>query len=250
MDAPTTADLMAATTAPTMAHRGASAVAGMPEMSPQAYDFAISRGHQVLEFSTNRTRDGHWVGVHDASLARTAGRELPPVAEQSRAEVAAIPQLLNGGPVEQFWLPEFLERYAADQVVMVDPKHGLGHMEEFLDVLDRHTSPDRVVVKFVGVGAGARAVGDAARRRGYLAAGFMYEAWYRSGELERDLEHWDLLGLEWDADPQVWQQVLTLGRPVIGHICADQHQADTARSRGAHLVQCAGVDRIEAVAVR
>lgn len=64
-----------------VAHRGASA--GHRDNSLEAFEGAILAGADMLEFDVRRTADDQLIAFHDAHVRRR------PVAEQTRAEIAA-----------------------------------------------------------------------------------------------------------------------------------------------------------------
>lgn len=240
---------MLATPGATWAHRGGSV--NWPEMSEYAYDQAVAAGYGALEFSANRTSDGVWVGVHDASLNRTSQTSgLPDISTMTWAQVQTYQNSLNsaGTPRPYYRLDAFLDKYTPTHVVIVDPKYAIGaYNTEFLNLLDAHGGPSKIVVKFYGAGSGAVALADAAAARGYQTWGYFYDTDVTSGELAAWQSHWSILGMNYDAPQSAWDAVLAYGKPVVGHIAGSQANYDTAISRGARMVQCSNVAGITAV---
>ncbi|WP_282847225.1 glycerophosphodiester phosphodiesterase [Microbacterium oxydans] len=240
---------MLATPGATWAHRGGST--NWPEMSKYAYEQAALAGYGALEFSANRTSDGVWVGVHDASLNRTSQTTgLPDISAMTWAQVQTYQNSLNaaGTPRPYYRLDQFLDDFTGTHVVIVDPKHAIGaYNTEFLNLLDAHGGNTKIVVKFYGVGAGATGLADAATARGYQTWGYFYDTDVTSGGLAADQSHWSILGMNYDAAQSAWDAVLAYGKPVVGHIAASQANYNTAISRGARMVQCANVAGIAAV---
>lgn len=240
---------MLATPGATWAHRGGST--NWPEMSKYAYEQAALAGYGALEFSANRTSDGVWVGVHDASLNRTSQTTgLPDISTMTWAQVQTYQNTLNsaGTPRPYYRLDQFLDDFTSTHVVIVDPKHAIGtYNTEFLNLLDAHGGNTKIVVKFYGVGAGATGLADAATARGYQTWGYFYDTDVTSGGLAADQSHWSILGMNYDAAQSAWDAVLAYGKPVVGHIAASQANYNTAISRGARMVQCANVTGIAAV---
>lgn len=240
---------MLATPGATWAHRGGST--NWPEMSKYAYEQAALAGYGALEFSANRTSDGVWVGVHDASLNRTSQTTgLPDISTMTWAQVQTYQNSLNaaGTPRPYYRLDQFLDDFTSTHVVIVDPKHAIGaYNTEFLNLLDAHGGNTKIVVKFYGVGAGATGLADAATARGYRTWGYFYDTDVTSGGLAADQSHWSILGMNYDAAQSAWDAVLSYGKPVVGHIAASQANYNTAISRGARMVQCANVAGIAAV---
>lgn len=233
----------------TMAHRGGSTT--WPEMSEYAYDRSVARGYNLLEFSAQRSSDGWWFGMHDNNFDRTSKETgtLPP-SFYTQADIQL--NFMNEhnadiSPRPYYGLTDFLDKYAGSNTVVVDPKNQLGYTSEFLDVLDAHGGPSRIIVKFFGVGAGGNALADAAAARGYESWGYYYEPDHLDGDMMANQSHWSILGMSWDASPSAWAGVKSFGKPVMAHICATQEQYDIAIAKGADLVQCSGVNVITAV---
>lgn len=236
---------MLATPGVTMGHRGASAVGGMPEMSRRAYRYAAStRNYPLLEFSANRTSDSVYVGCHDASINRTSGLTagtLPNLSAMTWAEVQAYNNVLNaaGQPAPYFRLDQFLDEFGTECTMHVDPKYNTGGTPQFLDLLDAHGGPDRIVLKYVGIDAAPSAMADLARARGYKTAAYVYATDWASGLLDTWQSHWDILGMEWDASTDVWSRTTTgafpgirsYGKPVLAHIIPNQAAYDTVAAK-------------------
>jgi hypothetical protein len=234
----------------TMAHRGASGVTGMPEMSERGYDYAVGQGYGILEFSANRTSDGVWVGCHDADLNRTSETSgLPAISAQTWATVQTFSNSLNDGgtPAPYYRLVDFLDKYTPTHVVFADPKFAVGSITDFLDTLDAHGGNSKIVVKYFGVGSGSNALADAATARGYQTWGYYYDADYGDGDMAANQSHWSILGMEYGASAAAWTAVQDYRKPVVGHIAASQANYDTAMANGADLVQCSRPDLIAAV---
>jgi len=237
----------------TMGHRGASGVANMPEMSERAYDYCVMRGYGILEFSANRTSDGVWIGCHDQTLDRTSQAVIGNVSSFSYATILGTYQnsLNSGGtPRPYYKLIDFLDKYTRTHVVMVDPKFGLGNQTEFLNILDAHGGPNKIMVKYYGVGSGSTALADAATARGYRTWGYYYEADYTSGDLAATQSHWTILGMEFAASGPAWTSVKSYGKKVIAHVVGSQANYNLAISNGADWVQCSRPDLITPVSIR
>lgn len=233
---------MLATPGVTMGHRGASKVPGMPEMSRRGYQYTRSRGYRMQEFSFNSTSDGVFVGVHDNTLNRTSETTgLPNLNQMTWADVQThLNSLGSGGnPVPYFRLEDFLDEFTPEATVHVDPKFNMAGSSAWLDILDAHGGPDRIVVKYVGTGVGATTIGDAARARGYLTAGYFYETDWSAGKVASEQSHWDILGMEYAASADAWSRTTTgaypgvrsYGKPVLAHIIDSQAAYDTAQAK-------------------
>lgn len=236
----------------TMGHRGASLTPGLAEMSERSYDYSVMRGYGILEFSTNRTSDGVWVGVHDASINRTSETTgLPNVQAMTRAQIAAQSNSLNNGGITQpyYDLIPFLDKYTRTHVVMVDPKASVSQVSEFLNLCDAHGGPTKIIVKFTGNSSGGAALSDAAIARGYQTWGYFYETDIGNG-FETYASRWTILGMNWDASQSAWDAVKSYGKLVVGHVCASPAAYAAAITKGANIVQCSRPDLIVPVSVR
>ena len=233
----------------TWAHRGGSA--NWPEMSEYAYDQAVARGYGALEFSTNRTSDGVWFGLHDENLNRTSQTTgLPAVSTMTWAQVQTYMNSLNsaGTPRPYYRLIDFLDKYTPNNIVLVDPKHAIGaNNTEFLNILDAHGGPSKIIVKFYGVGSGAVALADAAAARGYQTWGYFYETDITSGDMATYQSHWSILGMDYQASAGAWTTALSYGKPVAGFIVPNQAGYTTVMTRGGRFVQVGNVAGVTAV---
>lgn len=233
----------------TWAHRGGSA--NWPEMSEYAYDQAVARGYGALEFSAQRTSDGVWVGMHDPSPNRTSQTTgLPNVSAMTWAQLQGYQNSLNsaGTPRPYYRLVDFLDKFTGSHVAIADPKNAIGaHDAEFLDLLDAHGGPRKIVVKFSGVGSGAAALADAAAARGYQTWGYFYDRDLANGDLAAWQSHWSILGMEIGASAEAWAAVKSYGKPITAHIAGSQADYATAISRGARMVQTAAVAAVAPV---
>lgn len=232
----------------TWAHRGGSS--NWPEMSEYAFDKAILLGYGCLEFSTSRTSDGVWVGVHDQNLNRTSLETgMPNITDMTWAQVSAYQNKLNANGITRPYLRliDFLQKYSSKYVVVIDPKYSTDHLTELLSVLTTHGRKQATVIKFFGVGSGATAIADTASAAGFSTWGYYYEADYLSGDLNRDQGHWQLLGMDIGASAAAWAAITSYGKPVVGHIATSQAMYDQAIARGATMVQCGNVAGIKAV---
>lgn len=242
----------------TMGHRGDSET--LPEMSEYAYDQAVLRGYGVLEFSAQRTLDGWWFGLHNPDLNDAAGvTGLPNVSAMTRAEVEAYsnkihPTVLH--PSRPFYgLEDFLEKYGKTHVLMVDPKNAISYNTEFMAICEGIVDPSRLIWKYYLGGLGSdtgSSAALAALTRGWSGTwGYAYDTNVDEGSFS---EHagkaaWTMLGMNIGAAQSYWDTALSVGKPVIGHIARTQADYNTARLKGAHMVQCANVLGIKAVSI-
>ena len=54
---------------------------------------------------------------------------------------------------------------------------------------------------------------------------------------------WDILGMDYTADPTTWTAILSYGKPVIGHIVPNSAAATTALNYGAAGLMVSGVQQ-------
>lgn len=247
-----------ATPGATMAHRGGSEY--YPDMSEYAYDQAILRGFGALEFSAQRTSDGWWFGCHNPDINEVAGTTgLPNISTMTRAEVEAYANVDNptaAHPSRPFFgLEEFLDKYGASYVLMVDPKNALAFNTEFMTICESIVSKDRLMWKYYlgGVGSTGPTNGAAAAMaRGWAGTwGYCYSEDIDSGAFAEHSGNaaWTTLGLNTSANQTYWDTVLAVGKPVIGHIANSQADYDTCIAKGADMVQCADTVTIKSVSI-
>ena len=70
---------------------------------------------------------------------------------------------------------------------------------------------------------------ERAKARGYRTMAMLYP----SEVATSDLSQWDVIGMEWNAGADVWNALLTAGRPTIAHIIVNETQAQQALAKGA-----------------
>ena len=211
----------------TIAHRGGSV--SFPEMSMYAYTQSTMLGYNALEMSLARTSDGVIYGLHDATLLRTSGVDIPPEAlswEQTQAYTTF------GKPFLKF--TDLIDLYP-NHVIFVDPKHIPSSLYyEVLDIMDTH-GPERFVAKYFGI---SLAWSVQARIRGYLTWGYYYD--YNEASMDETQDRWDILGLDYNASQAVWDKMLGYGKRVVGHICPNNSAAQTALLKGATGLMISG----------
>lgn len=140
-------------------HRGDSANA--PENTLAAFDLALSKGADGVEFDVRLTRDGIPVVIHDRDLRRTAGVKTA-VSNLSALELQNIPADVEfrrkhptasvSGPVYVPTLAETLDRQdAGDEVIYVELKIDNEPPEPLVmavcDVIRESSAADRIIVK-------------------------------------------------------------------------------------------------------
>lgn len=234
---------MEAVAGATWAHRGDSFT--LPDMSEYAYDRAVMRRYGALEFSTHRTSDGVWFGIHDDTLARTSEDVglTGNITAMTWADVQTHLNTLRSGthPRPYYLLDDFLAKYT-NHVLIVDNKLGTFNTAEFLPKLAAVPNAfTHIVVKIDGSFAVARF--QEAKAAGFKVAGFWYSDSYNT-TLPARVPYTDYIGMEYIATQAIWDVVVAYGKLTWGHIAQSQAAYNTAITKGAHFVQCGNVQTI------
>lgn len=240
-------DEMVNTHGATWAHRGGSV--NWPEMSEWAYDQSVMRGYGALEFSAARTTDPWWFGLHDETTDRTSGGTFGKASLQTRAQIEAQQIVIgaSGAPRPYFGLLEFIQKYGETHVLIFDYKYARNFGPEFLNLIADNMDVDRAIYKSFGPGTNNNAA--LARQMGIKSWGFFYQEDYDDGDLASFQAQYDFLGMDLTATT-AWtgpNNVLSYGKPVVGHIASSQGQYDLAMSKGSQMVQCSNVGGIKPV---
>jgi|GEM_PF-3096807 len=219
---------------PYWAHRGGSAV--WPEMTMRAYTNAVFRGYKVLEWSAQRTSDGVWVGMHDATVDRVTAL-TGAVSEFTWAQLrnVAVDVPVGGGKIAR--LEDLLTAYP-EMVLMVDNKPAAFFETEFLPLLK--TVPnwaDQVIVKIDGSYPVAHF--ETVKAAGFKVAGYFYsvDMW----RIPERIHATDYPGLEYQASVGDWDTLVGYGKPTWGHVIDSVSAGATALAKGAHMLQVASV---------
>lgn len=237
---------MLATPGATWAHRGGSG--SYPEMSEYAYEQSALRGYGALEFSCGRTSDGVWFGLHDTSLDRTSQVTTgTSAAQMTWAQVQEYQITLNAGgtPRPYYRLTDFMEKYGNTHVVIIDFKYAWSYREELWAILRQYPSK-RIIIKFSGPTSFGAEIKRICTQEGWASWGYYYPADVPDA-LDRTQGNWTILGMDYTAPQEAWDAILAYGKPVAGHICGSVNAVNTAKTKGAHMVQCSGVAVIPAV---
>lgn len=220
-----------------VAHRGGSA--DWPEMSLYAYTQSVAWGAPALEFSTARTSDGVWFGLHDQTLDRTSGTSGKVAANMTWAEVQSYSINQYGRSEPYLRLDELLTLYGQSHLVFIDPKYATAYAPELFALVKSFPGGADSVMK--GFYSGV-SFADKARAAGFKTWGYYYEA--DADHISETHAHWDLLGMDYTASTAAWNLALAPGKPVIGHICPTAAAASTALGKGAAGLMCSGVAEI------
>lgn len=238
-----------------IAHRCASL--DYSEFSARGATESVLREVQALEISVNRSSDGVWFGLHDETLLRTSGVDLDPFT-MTWHEIQNYPNFAPAGGDPAFGdqpyarLTDILQAYATSHVIFLDPKYRASepYRTELFDLVESvvPNAQERIVIKWSG---GAINLADYATSRGYSSWGYFYEDEYLANptEVMANAAHWTYLGLNVSALQSTWDVFLATGKPVIGHVAANQAAYDTCKAKGAAGVMCSGIRAIKGDAV-
>ena len=121
-----------------------------PENSVANIRVCEKRGYQLYETDIQRTKDGHFVIVHDPTIDReTTGSGK--VSEMTLAEVKALHKRYRNGSVSEksvATLDEFLEEGKGRVVFKADLKPGVSdHFEEIMEVVIKHDAMKGVIFR-------------------------------------------------------------------------------------------------------
>lgn len=224
----------------TWAHRGGSA--NFPEMTLYSYTQSMLIGHGAMEISLARSSDGVWFGHHDETLNRVTGstENLKP-GDLTWSQLQQY-TVKNGQQDKPFMsINEFIESYPSPGVVVLDIKYGIrnaSHIDEFFEICHRFPE-NTVIVKYFydSVNFAQRASAE-----GFDTWGYAYPANLSDDPQIMDrLSNWSILGMSTSATQQEWDAVLSLGKPVVGHIAQNLSDYNSGISKGAIGIQCANV---------
>lgn len=229
------------------AHRGGSVE--WPEHSMRAYTQAVYEGYGCLEWSTQRTSDGVYVGCHDPNInAVTHGGNfgLPDIKDMTWAQIQQYQVKAPSGHPERGPRPfarldELVSAYGGSHVIMIDPKNiGSAYYNELLDFMDDHGGPTRWMCKWVG---GNSAWSTAFRNRGYLGWGAYYNT-DSQASVTASQGQWDILGFNYGASQAEWDFILSFGKRVLAHVVPTLAAAQEALSKGATGLQVSGTESV------
>jgi hypothetical protein len=82
----------------------------------------------------------------------------------------------------------------------------------------------------------------AARAAGYLTWGYYYGR--NMNDFADTQTLYDLLGLDYGAPIANFRTMIATGKPVLGHVIANQDEAHLALSKGAHGLVVSGVTQV------
>lgn len=203
-----------------------------PEFTRQGLDASLRAGFKALELSVRRCSTGEFVLIHDWVTTRTVPGTEYQIWNTPWSVLSGLQQA-SGGFMR---LTDVVDQVGDDIVLAIDhkvtsskPTGSQGDMDsenalfDYLDTIPN--AKDRVLIKqFVNGGVATRG-----KARGYKSMCMMYP----NEVAGADLSNWDVLGMEWNAEQDVWDTLKATGKPLIAHIITTQQQADMALARGA-----------------
>lgn len=237
----------------TWAHRNVGGT--WPEMTEYGVRMAANHGHGVIEISCQRTSDGVWFGAHDQTPDRVAVQTTHDGTNFSSLTWAQVSAMTinvgsTGGPQPFATLEQLVETLPTNFIFLVDPKQSgdnATYRDEFLDLVDTLLGPTRAIIKLDAY-ANINTYIDA-KARDYVVASYFYAAPSTptgSTIVEARLPYTDLPGLNYNATQDGWDDFLdpagayyslAVGKPMWGHVCASQVNADEATGKGATYIQ-------------
>jgi hypothetical protein len=230
-----------------VAHRGGSA--DWPEGSLHAYTQSVAWGAPALEFSLGRSSDGVYFQLHDqyldrTSLGTTTTTLNPALMTWDQINTYTINQYGRQEPYCK--LTDALDAYLDSHVFFIDPKYTKDFLPDLWDLLSEYPGyEDKIVLKYAG---GDVSVADEAHAHGCKAWGFYYPTDNLTNMVNLSGPYWDLIGMQVNSDgtydSSAWTQALSLGKPVVGHICSSKTMSDGAFAAGASGVMVSGVKSV------
>lgn len=228
-------DAMMSTPGFLVAHRGGSA--SWPEASMRAYTNAVAHGAGALEVSTHRTKDGIWVLAHDEKLQRVdPSAPNTPLSQMTWEEVKRY--TTKGEPIMR--VEDYLDAYGSSHVTVLDPKFSAARWSE-LALLLPSDARSRVIWK---MSADATWLSDQWRAAGWKCWGYMYEQHVTDGQGRTWAQHWDYIGIPYEASDTSWGIAKTFGKQVWGHICPTKEAYTQAIQKGAVGCMVSGIQQV------
>jgi hypothetical protein len=220
------------------------------EYSKRGLVECVSRGVDALEISVARTSDGVWFGLHDQTLLRTSGVDINPTT-LTWSEVQQYQCLPTAGSDPAFGaqpyvrLEELMGPYADSHVFFLDLKYQAGptRRDAILPLLDElFDNPQQHVVMKYASGAGTT-LADWATEHGYASWGHFWTADYLADPAKAitDGAHWTWIGMDADATEQMWIDMKSTGKPIIGSVVDSIEERDILFAEGVLGYMCANV---------
>ncbi|KSU67684.1 glycerophosphodiester phosphodiesterase [Arthrobacter sp. NIO-1057] len=218
-----------------IAHRGSGD--NWTEHTLHAYGQALAHGAQAIEISVHRSKDGHFICHHDASLERLCG--VPQLISETPWD--ELQGLRNNarqwlGPstsLEPLTLLETVLDQLADQVVLfIEDKSGQ-HASELIEMVVSSSVPvESTVWKQPATGTGT----DLAKAAGMKTWGYFAPENFK--DIEELAGRFDAIGIHDSADPDIINRAVATGLPVICWEVHRRSQRDWLVSQGVRGMMC------------
>lgn len=228
-------------------HRGGSR--NWPEMTLHGYTQSAIRGYGALEISVVRSSDGVWFGLHDSSLDRTSLGSVGTTLLASAMTWSTIQTydqgIVGGAPIGSvrrpyYTLESILDAYLDSHVIFVDLKAGNSFRAELISILKNHPNWQSKVVAKAVPGSGVNSFLTLARSEGFVTNAMFYAADAFSSFQSQA----DILGMSYNASPEVWTSIKSFGKPVMGHIMPNLSAVAEGQTNGADGAMVSGVNEI------
>lgn len=223
-----------------------------PQLSEYAADHSIGRGYKALEFSCGWTSDNVPFGLgvqYLDSVAGVSGNVDPTTMTWATLSATYVNRSnpVAPGVYQPFYrLADALAKYAADYIMLVDPKYGfdtIAKIDAMLDLCDANGGPSRIIIKFDST-TSSTVLTTRAHARGYQCMGF----WGTDQTtLAAQQGNWDILGVDRAAPQATFDAAKSYGKPVWAAVTASQAEYDTALARGAGFQNVAAVNLVTPV---
>lgn len=220
------------------------------EYSKRGLVESVTRGVHALELSVAKTSDGVWFGLHDQTLLRTSGVDINPTTltwaqvqeYQCTPAVGGDPSF---GPQPYERLEDLIEPYADSHTFFLDLKYqaGAGARDAILPVLNGlfDRPQDKVIMKYAS-GSGIT-LADWATANGFMSWGHFWTADYLADPAKAitDAAHWTWIGVGADATTQMWTDMQSTGKPILGAVVDSVAERDIVFGEGVIGYMCAKV---------
>lgn len=223
-----------------------------PQHSEYAADKSVEIGYKALEFSCGWTSDLVPFGLGPQYLDSIAGvtGNVDPTT-MTWATLSSTYQIRNNpvspGVYQPFYrLDDFLTKYAATNICIVDPKFGfdtIAKIDAMLDICDAHGGKDRILIKF-DTPTPATNLSVRARARQYKVINYWGTD---TAAMTAQQANWDALGVLYSADPSVFTTANSFGKPVWAAVIPNQAGYDAAMANGADFANISGVTLVAPV---
>jgi glycerophosphoryl diester phosphodiesterase len=220
------------------------------EYSKRGLVECVTRGVQALEISVAKTSDGVWFGLHDQTLLRTSGVDINPttltwaqVQEHLCSPASGADPAFGPQPYER--LEELIEPYAGSHVFFLDLKYQAGPTarDAVLPVLESlfPRPQDKVIMKYAS--GGGITLADWATEHGYMSWGHFWTDDYLADPAQAllDAAHWTWIGVDADATEQMWIDMKSTGKPIVGAVVDSLEERDILLAEDVIGYMCANV---------